>query len=105
RIYKSDNCFATPNPRYSHLEFILRSKYTLAIEICKTINGKEYVCGSGSDFSVFALPPSPAAGTHLLSDCINHFIKVWSFIFLAAKRKESIIWSCKANTNVFATLS
>ncbi|MDR3854091.1 MAG: hypothetical protein Q3X77_00750, partial [Oscillospiraceae bacterium] len=97
RIYKSDNCFATPNPRYSHLEFILRSKYTLAIEICKTINGKEYVCGSGSDFSVFALPPSPAAGTHLLSDCMHCFQKADLMRKLLQRRKKAIPCFIRSN--------
>ena len=70
-VHKADNRFTAENRLYKSLQLVPRGKHLLPVEIRKAVNRKENIRGLRRDLSVFALPPSSAAGTHLMPDCIN----------------------------------
>lgn len=95
------NCrFTAGNLLYKCFQIIPCSKYLLPVKIRKAVNRKENVRGLRRDLSVLALPPGPAAGTHLMSNGINDFAAVWYFLGFAAEWEKGISRLCKADTNI-----
>ena len=70
-VHKTNRRFAAENLLHKVLQLVPCGKHLLPVKIRKAVNGEENIRGLRRDLSVFALPPSSAAGTHLMPDCIN----------------------------------
>ena len=89
-VHETHSRFTIKNLLYKILQFIPCGKYLFPVKICKAVNRKENIRGLRCYLSVFALPPGPAAGAHLMPDCINDFAAVRRFLGFAAEREKSI---------------